>query len=345
MTFRYSTGLANVGSYQVSGRPWCKHFTTVGATKGLIEFPNVVQNLFAHFDDNAGGHTIKFAFCEPRRSVNMPNSNEYLSTSIASTREVTLSMWVKFDSLSAGDKRIANFTGTGIDIRVQTRSTDEIRTFINSGSGISVEDTTTSPLAINEWFNMVFVVKSGDTKVYLNGVLLTETINTEAITADFDTLDLGSSSANHDGSYSNIYLFNRALTEVEVAKVYNGSYKTSPNSGAAISGLISWWAFEDNQYKTFFATPDTTTTIFDRISSNNLVINTGALIFEDGYQLDNALDRHSIELSGHEQTIITAKIKQIFYSTSNSSEFSICASLTNIPAEKMHELTGPGIDE
>ena len=215
----------------------------------------------------------------------------------------------------------------------------------STANGFDTKTTTSSPLAIDEWFNIIFIVKSGDTKVYLNGALLTQTINTKTFPESFDTLTLGSTTSNHDGSYSNIYLFNRALTETEIAKVYNGSYKISPDTENSIDGLISWWAFEDNHYKTFFTTPDNGTTIFDRISSNNLVVNTGTLTFEDGYSIDNALDRHKITLYDQQEIKLNCKAKQIFLKSSANADVSICAGLTNIPSEKMYQLTGPGIDE
>lgn len=347
MSFRYTVGLQNVGSYQVSGRPWLKTAAFSGVQSIFYEFPNVTDFIKVINDVNGDTANLDIVFCEPRRSANMPDGNEYLSTSITATQEVTLSMWVKFDVLAnptPGDVRIANFTGTGVDIRVQTRNVDEIRTVVSSG-GTTTATTSTSPLAINEWFNMIFVVKSGDSKIYLNGQLLTETVNTQTISAAFDNLSLGSTSSNNDGSYSNIYLFNRALTESEIAKVYNGSYKTSPDNSSIIPDLTSWWAFEDNNYKTFFTQADTTTTIFDRVSSNNLVLDSGALTFEDGYQLDNALSRHKITLVDQQEITLNCKAKQIFLRSTADVDVSICAGLTGIPAARMYELTGPGIDE
>jgi hypothetical protein len=345
MSFNYTTGLNNMGSFQVSGRPWLKNHSFTGVESKFYEFPNVTDYIKVA---NGGANNLDIVFCEPRRSANMPDNNEHLSTSITATQEVTLSMWVKFDVLTAGslnDKRIATLIGTDIDIRVQTRNKDDVRVFINNDGSISTPTTSTSPLVIDQWFNFVFVVKSGDTKVYLNGALLTETVSTQAITSNFNTLTLGSTTSNHDGSYSNIYLFNRALTETEIAKVYNGSYKTSPSSADAIDGLVSWWAFEDNHYKTFFTTPDTTTTIFDRISSNNLAINTGTLTFEDGYQLDNALDRHKITLGAQEEIRLNCKSKQVFLRSTGNVDVNVSAGLTGIPASRMYQLTGPGIDE
>ena len=45
MTFRYSVGLQNVGSYQVSGRPFLKDLVLTGGQKVLVEFPNVTNKI------------------------------------------------------------------------------------------------------------------------------------------------------------------------------------------------------------------------------------------------------------------------------------------------------------
>ena len=113
MSSRYTTGLQNVGSYQVSGRPWLKNHAFTGVESKFYEFPNVTDYIKVA---NGGANNLDIAFCEPRRSVNMANhpSNEHLSTSITAAQEVTLSMWVKFETLAStpGDVRLANFTVT-----------------------------------------------------------------------------------------------------------------------------------------------------------------------------------------------------------------------------------------
>ena len=45
MSFRYTAGLQNVGSYQVSGTPWLKNYSASSGEIKLFEFPNVTNNM------------------------------------------------------------------------------------------------------------------------------------------------------------------------------------------------------------------------------------------------------------------------------------------------------------
>jgi len=341
MTFRYSVGLNNVGSYQVSGRPWCKHLTTSGATNGLIEFPTVVDNLFAHFDDNGLGHTVKFAFCEPKRAIDFSSTNEYLTSTFPATDQLTVSAWVKLDGTINGVIYVEILGGNVA--RIQTTGAGNLRLKVGSNNG---DTPVTSIGSIGEWVNLTITVNGTVNKIYLNGNFVIE--NTSDAGSGHNQLSIGGDgTSGYDGIYDELALFSTALNDAEVSELYNTGKTLKTTSHSRASDLVSRWDFEDNNYKSFYSTPDTTGLIYDRVSGNNLSLTNGSnlLSFVDGRLIENALDRHSIELSGHEQTTITSKIKQIFYSTSNSSEFSICASLTNIPAQRMYDLTGPGIDE
>ena len=96
MSFNYTAGLNNVGSFQVSGRPWLKTVAFSGAEGKFYEFPNVTDYIKIMNDVNGSkSANLDIVFCEPRRSVNMADhpSNQNLSTSITATQEVTLSMF------------------------------------------------------------------------------------------------------------------------------------------------------------------------------------------------------------------------------------------------------------
>jgi hypothetical protein len=91
MTFKYNVGLQNVGSYQVSGRPWCKHFTTAAGEITYVPFPNVTESIWAHFEENGVGNQIQLAFTDNlRRGLDMSNSNDYYSASISGLLEFSV---------------------------------------------------------------------------------------------------------------------------------------------------------------------------------------------------------------------------------------------------------------
>lgn len=336
MTFNYSVGLQNVGSYQVSGRPWCKHVLTPGASTGFIEFPSVTQNIHCHVDDGGTSATTQFAFCEPSRAVNMPNTIDYLSTPLSANSEYSISLWFKFDTLV--DERIVEFLdNSGLSIRVQSRNNDRLRIIINT-----IQDTSASVLIVGEWNNIVFSVSSNSQKLFFNGQLLLEL--SESISA-INTLRLGSDTANFDGAYSTMFLFNKALSSSEVSELYTTAARLNPSLHSASENLVSHWATNDGTYGQYSSQPDTTTIVYDRVSSNDLNLSGGAMIFEDGFTIVNALARHSVTVAGHDEVTFPFKSRRLFYSVDKAVNISFVAALTNIPASRMFPLTGPGIDE
>ena len=112
MTFRYSVGLQNVGSYQVSGRPFLKDLVLTGGQKVLVEFPNVTNKIKICNDHNGAGHALEIMFCEPKRAVSFNATNEYYSTTFNSLSELTISIWVKTGS-NVNSQRIIDFTAAG----------------------------------------------------------------------------------------------------------------------------------------------------------------------------------------------------------------------------------------
>ena len=104
-SFVYNVGLQNVGSYQVSGRPWLKHYSTAADGYQLIEFPNVTKSIYIHHDRQENGKTLDVMFCSPTSAVNMPDANEFLQTQFNQIDELTFSIWIKMDQITS-DQRI-----------------------------------------------------------------------------------------------------------------------------------------------------------------------------------------------------------------------------------------------
>lgn len=352
MSYNNGVGLNHVGAYQASGRPWCKHFTITGAQTGFIEFPNVTKSIWAHVDYNGTGHSVQFAFCEPTRAVNMRDSaRDYLEASSFSLAETSVSFWFKFDGASPPQEiRLANLTDDlGNQIYITNRDTTKIRLLI-------VSPTTPTPippenyadvqvgLTGDVWYNIVLTCSNGEQCVYFNGEKI---IELEISLGTLTNLYFGSDAVNFDGAYSQMYFFDKALSEAEVSELYTTSARLNPNDHSASDNLLSYWATDDGAYGKFASNPDTTGLVKDRKSNNDLVLRGGSntLTFEDGWTIGNALESHSITSTGHTQISFPFKCNKIFYSTSNNLQFSMFASLTNIPASQMFPLTGPGIDE
>ncbi len=342
MSSFYNVGLQNVGSYQVAGIPFASHHGS--STSGEVvyfEFPNVSKSIYMHFDDNASGHSIDYAFCEPKRAIDFSSTDEYLTSTFSSVDQFTVSAWIKLDGTIA-NLRLIQMTG-GVDFRLQTTGTPRLRLIVN---GITETDGTTT-LLVGDWINVTVTSNGTANKVYLNGQLLIENAGDAA--GGFTGLDIGGSGiVGYDGIYDELALFSTALNDAEVLELYNSGKTLKTTDHSRASDLVSRWDFEDNNYKAFYSTPDTTSLIYDRVSGNNLSLTNGSnpLTFVDGRLIENALDRHSLTETGHQELTLNCKAKGILARfNNNNDELSVFASLTNIPASRMYDLTGPGIDE
>jgi hypothetical protein len=133
----YSVGLHNVGSFQVSGRPWLKSYLNTTAGYTFIEFPNVTKSIYIHNDHSGAGKEVTVMFCKPIRSIDMNTSN-YFSSNISSSEELTVSTWIKFDLLPP-DQRVVSFKNSSSQFtRIQTAyGVPEWRIASDDGSGLS----------------------------------------------------------------------------------------------------------------------------------------------------------------------------------------------------------------
>ena len=357
MTFRYSVGLQNVGSYQVSGRPFLKDLTLTGGQKVLVEFPNVTNKIKICNDHSGLGHHLEIMFCELRRAIDMSNSStssDYYLASITPTFAFSTSMWIKLDpSLAVAPTRYISIEGPDAELRVQMNTApNQLRFLLFDKAGVpnllgSVAFSQT--LTVGQWLHMtVTVSESGDFKLYFDGAEVAS-FNYNHVSAgrSFDSLLFGdNNNLTFEGFYDQLSLFSSDLTPQEVAKLYNNGNYYDPRKLESDASLLSFWDFEDNNYKNFYATADTAATINDRVGSSNLQFQ-GANnpTFVDGRLIENAEARHKITLLGQEQIILPVKCKQIFLHPLHNLEVGIDAPLTGIPANRMYELTGPGIDE
>lgn len=340
MSSFYSVGLQNVGSYQVAGVPWLKDLNLTSGDKVLLEFPSVTREIHICNDHNSGGigHILEVMFCEPKRAISFNATAEYYSTTFSSLSELTVSIWVKTGT-TVSNQRIIDFepvAGAGTGIRTDGSSIIRIVVDGTATSGTTV-------ITADTWYNFTLVLKNGDSKLFVNGQLELTSTNPFASANGFQIGDNGAG-VNLDGTYDEVALFSSALTNQEVQSLWNDGGMIQ----ATHSSLVSYWAFEDNNYKTFYSTPDALVAVLDRVSGNNLTL-IGLVTnvsFVDGRLIENAEARHKIQLVGQEQITMECKTKQVFLSCPNNATLaSVCASLTNIPASRMYDLTGPGIDE
>ena len=343
MSFVYTAGLNNMGSYQVSGRPWLK--STTSLADGLTEyltFDNVTKKVRVKNHSTSGKLRVGFAD-NARRAYNMPDSTGRLDASFSAATAFTVSFWIKpLDASAASIARILQL-GPNDDTRIQGTGTGGLKFFVSTVPQSSANGFT-SPLT---WSQMTVVINGTANKLYVNGVLAV-TNTTAAPNGGFDELSIGSAiGANFDDIYDEMYLFNAPFTQAEVTELYAAGGYFDPRDHSQAANLVSWWAFEDNGFRTYFTTADTITTINDRIGSNNLTkAGSGTGAFVNGRQLDTAATSHSIIIPAGGEVELNVKSKSMFLKADGATQsFDVYASLTGIPAARMYDLTGPGIDE
>jgi len=341
MSSFYSVGLQNVGSYQVSGRPWCKHFSTTAGEIQYVSFPKVTKSLWAHFEKNSSSHEVHLAFCEPKRAIDFTGTAEYLTSTFPQTDQLTASVWVKVAGLTANLLFLE--IGGGNTIRIVSDGSSNIR--------FRVEGTNTTPPHLSflnyDWINLTIVINGTSNKIYVNGEMYKA--NAGDAGTGLNSISIGGGGvAGYDGTYDELALFSTALSDAEVSELYNAGKTLKTTSHSRASDLVSRWDFEDNNYKNFYSTPDTATLIYDRVSGNNLSLTGGTptpLTFVNGRLMENAFASHKVTLTDHQEIHLPFKTKGLVWHSTHADDFSLFASLTGIPASRMYELTGPGIDE
>ena len=334
----YKVGLQNVGSYQVSGRPWLKSNSIVDGEVQTHSFPNVTKEI--HVCNNHSSHTLNVAFPEPRRAVNMPDGDEDFSTTFTEVDTLSFGIWFKFDGSLPTAARIVDLRGSSGSasgsLRIQNRNA-KLRLFIND---TQVAETSGNVLVANTWYHIVVTTinSPASTKVYLDGQLILS--NGTAPSSDFAQILLGSLSGNFDGFYSDGVLFDTDITLAQVAALYGGLGSSDPRDHSEASNLVSWWAFEDNFYKNYFSTDDTGTLILDRVGSSNLSIDTGAATFGNGRFIGTSFTTGQyFTLDGQRQVDISAKcIFMAVQCDGGTLVYNIFSSLTGIPAERMKDI-------
>ena len=76
-TFQYKAGLNNVGSYQVSGKPWITGSTVSSGAEDRIQFPLVAKSITV-INTDAGNDDIRVHF-NSKDEANVISGNHYVT--------------------------------------------------------------------------------------------------------------------------------------------------------------------------------------------------------------------------------------------------------------------------
>ena len=208
-------------------------------------------------ENNASPTTFKSA-------LDFDGSNDYVdcgnNSSLNPTSQLTLSVWAK---------RIGSGTGANPCIFSSSKSSSNnggflLETGINrfrfyvdtTGSGGWVNIINNADLVNNQWYHVVCIWDGSDIKMYVDGVLQSQTASVTQITYSTNTnARIGRYATSYfNGSISNVAIYNTALSASNITTLYNNGVPQATIYGSPVA-----------HYKL----DNTTTGIQDSAGSNN----------------------------------------------------------------------------
>ena len=191
---------------------------TLTNINGVTQNTNRVQGPYSASFAAAQG--MELSRSDSTLSAGFPGKNGTTNTSI------TVGGWIYFDSSNANGPFIFKgagswelFKGTGPSLGKMNW-----QIFINSANH-NVQSNNGNLLTPDAWYHVVGKVdgSTGEQALFINGVKQTQTYNTggAALSTDTTALQIGGNGSNFfDGKIDELFVFNRALSDSEIARIY-----------------------------------------------------------------------------------------------------------------------------
>ena len=271
----YGTGLKNVGSYQVSGKPFVTASTVSDGTEQQIEFPEVTNNITVKLDSATGGGTSDYTM---HNSWYTSGSHTAVTGALAmdgsdltATSSVSFSWWGK-PVAAGGGASVTTLMGFGKswngedNILAQSKTSATV-SWINADGDISWWGNAMLPAGYsdfdsegfaNDWFHYAFTLESNaagaemTASFYRNGVELVGTNDTRsgAGVVNHDLFGAGIYRSFHIGGfnpevyhhYRDVILWDGVLSPTQVNSLYqaSASYSSSAFSPAGLE-KVCWF--------------------------------------------------------------------------------------------------------
>lgn len=165
-------------------------------------------------------------------------SLEFANANVNNLTIRSISFWVNFDALPAGQKNLVSKTGAGWSVHTVGDDLYLLQGFSGGPAGWSVNNL----LAAGNWYHIAISYDASnaanDPTLYINGALQalsTDTISTGSMSDDSDgSFFLGSTNIagyELDGKIEDPRIYNRILSAAEVAELYNSRMVRSVLNG------------------------------------------------------------------------------------------------------------------
>ncbi|MEK7595866.1 MAG: LamG-like jellyroll fold domain-containing protein [Patescibacteria group bacterium] len=187
-----------------------------------------------------GGTTGKFG-----KGGTFDGSNDYIDVGDQSTLELTtftLSAWIYRSGACATfsicyiiSKGESGNTGYGLRIKDYSgthKASLSIKDQLQDVSG-------TSTIGTNTWYHIAATIDGSRVRVYVNGILETDTAQTQIPNFAGESFKIGNGMTNSDipmlGNLDEVRVYNHAMTPAEVAALYSFA-----------PGPVGWWKMDEN---------------------------------------------------------------------------------------------------
>ena len=371
--FRYTAGLNNVGSYQVSGKTFITASTVNDGEEDQIQFPDVTNNIKVKLDSAGGVTKNGYAFNGQFRLADNGTYNYGTND--------TYVMW--FKRVNPSEASINHFLfrvqGKGEILYRNISSRLHLKHFKTDGSVLEAFSAI-GVYNLDDITHLVYTVDHDDSvKVYINGdttpvmsIDLSDNGDGEVGESGAGILTVGSHAVDMDWGFIELARFNTTFDTSAVTEAYNGGNYLDLTTHSLAGNLIGYWTFGDDPSDTFDNNPsgpgsNLTVVVNDTVGSLNLVQS-----LEDG---DDEIvpfthtfgggggklrihyrskDRPNVISQKHYWTLdsqyesikMNVKSKELYISADGGNcDYSISAELTNIPTSSMFQHTGSGVDE
>ena len=369
--FKYTAGLHNVGSYRVAGRPYITGSSIAASSSLKVSFPQVTKQIQVK-KTNAGGELRVHFGSLNNDALAVKGTMDFRTSAnafdIPDNSAVTLVFW-----LSGSD---GNNTFNANESFIALRNEDgvnslEFRPRDPSGGGrFQIRSDSTDPgtdykdfgkadanMYDDGWNQFVVTTEGtagGAFKTFKNGVQLTTTTGnaTFGLTGSTQFVLLKNVDLHKKVGIDEVIVYDRYFETSDVSAIYNSGRKIDPRTLHS-SNLKLWYQFGDNEDDVI----DGANTVIRDSSGNNDDLATltdfGGSdellpVFGPFHATNNVYRNfHFWPLASSGDTVtLPVKCKDVFISSvTTDQDFQLVSSLTEIPAARMYELSGSGVDE
>jgi hypothetical protein len=159
---------------------------------------------------------------------------------------LTTAVWLKLNTISAGQQYFIEFGGTsgGISYVIYINSNNTVVFRNQSRSGGSTVATTLSTVSTvnaGQWYHIATVIDGYNQTIYLNGVLAAGPSPCDTLAFSYSGLRIGGSTnltrVLVNGELDDLRIFDRALTSAQVQSIYN--QQGVPGRGALVPQYVN----------------------------------------------------------------------------------------------------------